>query len=115
MAISNKITVTRMIALVNTLARLHNFCFEELVPNQLEIDTENMINWEEGYVALEDSNEHRIPMPTTLMDAGHHFKDLPWIARRNRVINTAGEEDMPRNFLLDVVLNLHLRHPNIRI
>ncbi len=43
-------------------------------------------------------------MLTTLMDAGHHFENLPWIARRNRVINTTGEEDMPRNFLLDVVL-----------
>ncbi len=115
MAIANKITVTRTIALVNTLARLHNFCLEELVPNQLEIDTENIINWEEGYVVLEDSNEHRIPMPTTLMDAGHHFEDLPRIARCNHVINTTGQEDMPRNFLLNVVLNLHLQHPNIRI
>ena len=110
MAISNKITVMRMIALVNTLARLHNFCLEELVPNQLEIDTENIINWEEGYVALEDSNEHRIPMPTTLMDAGHHFEDLPRMARRNR-----GQEDMPRDLLLNVVLNSHSRRPNIRI
>jgi hypothetical protein len=110
MAISNKTTVTRTIALVNTLARLHNFCLEELVPNQLEIDTENIINWEEGYVALEDSNEHRIPMPTTLMDAGHHFEDLPRMARRNR-----GQEDMPRDLLLNVVLNSHSRRPNIRI
>ncbi len=107
--------MTRTIALVNTLARLHNFCLEELVPNQLEIDTENIINCEEGYVALEDSNEHRIQMPTTLMDAGHQFDDLPRIAQRNRVINTTGEEDMPRNFLLNVVLNSHLRRPNIRI
>ena len=80
MAISNKITVTRTIALVNTLARLHNFCLEELIPDQLEIHTENIINWEEGYVLLEDSNVHRIPMPITLMDAGHHFDDLPRIA-----------------------------------
>ena len=119
MAISNKITVTRTIALVNTLARLHNFCLEELIPNQLEIDMKNIINWEEGYVALEDSNEHRIQMPTTLMDAGHHFDDLPRIARRNRGVinNTTGEEDMPRNLLLDIVLNSHSWRPttNIRI
>ncbi len=45
MVISNKIAVMRTIALVNTLARrLHNFCLEELIPNQLEIDTENIIN-----------------------------------------------------------------------
>jgi hypothetical protein len=43
MAISNKITVTRTIALVDTLARLHNFCLEELNPDQMEIDTENIL------------------------------------------------------------------------
>ena len=42
--------------------KLHNFCLEEL------IHTDNIINREEGYVALENSNVHRIPMPTTLMD-----------------------------------------------
>jgi hypothetical protein len=116
MVISNKITVTRTIALVNTLARLHNFCLEELIPDQLEIDTENIINWEDGYVALEDTNVHRIPMPITLMDAGHHFKEVPRIARHNRLVNnTTDEEDMPRNLLHNVVLNLHSRHPSIRI
>ena len=30
--------------------KLHNFCLEELIPYQLEIDTDNIINWEEGYV-----------------------------------------------------------------
>jgi hypothetical protein len=79
MAISNKITMTRTTALVNTLARLHNFCLEELIPNELEIDTENIVNWEEGYVALEDSNVHSISMPTTLMDVGHHLKEVPRI------------------------------------
>ena len=43
MTISNKITVTRTIALVDTLARLHNFCLEELNPDQMEIDTENIL------------------------------------------------------------------------
>ena len=84
----------------------------------MDIDTENIINWEEGYVALEDSNVHRIPMPTTLMDVGHHFEEVPRIARRNRRVNNTtggGEEDMPRFLLHDVVLNLHSRRPNIRI
>jgi hypothetical protein len=70
----------RTIAIVNTLARLHNFCLEEVIPNQLEIDMENISNEEEGYVALEDSNDHRISMPTSLMDVGHHFGDVPRIA-----------------------------------
>ncbi len=63
-------------------------------------------------MALEDSNVHRIPMPITLMDAGHHFEEVPRIARLN---NTTGEKDMPRNLLHNVVLNSHAWRPNIRI
>ena len=51
------------------------------------------------------------------MNVGHHFEEVPWIARRNRRVNnnTGGEEDMPRFLLHNVVLNLHSRRPNIRI
>ena len=68
-------------------------------------------------MALEDSNVHRIPMPTTLMDVGHHFEELPRIARRNRSVNdtTGGEESMPRFLLHNVVLNSHSIRPTIRI
>jgi hypothetical protein len=67
-AISNKITATRTIALVNTLARLHNFCLEEVIPDQLEIDPEHIINnREEGYVVMENSNDHRMDV-----DADHY-------------------------------------------
>ena len=67
------------------------------------MDMENIINWEEGYVALENSNKHRISIidceegegsvvrensndlriaiPTTLMDVGRHFDDIPWVAQ----------------------------------
>ena len=76
---------------------------------------ENIRNEEEGYVTLEDSNNHRISMPTTLMDVCHHFEDVPRTARHNRVINTTVEEDMPRNLLHDVALNSHLQRPTIRI
>jgi hypothetical protein len=48
MAISNRITVvTRTIAPVNTLARLHNFGLGEVIPVQLGMDMANIINWEE--------------------------------------------------------------------
>ena len=62
------------------IGKVAQFLFGGVNPNQLEIDTENIINWEDGYVALEDTNVHRIPMPITLMDAGHHFEEVPRIA-----------------------------------
>ena len=96
-----KITVMRTIVLVNTLARLHNFCLGEVMPIQLETNTENIINWEEGYVVLENSNKHRIAMPTTLMDVGHRFDDMPRIAGCN-----IGEDETPRKILEDIFNDL---------
>ena len=71
-------------------------------------------------MARENSNELRIAMPTTLMDVGHHFNDIPWVAQRgltrqDRVINMAGEEETPRKILEDIVLKSYSRQPNIRI
>ena len=84
--------------------------FGEGNSRSLEIGTENIISWEEGYVALENSNEHRIAIPTTHMDVGYHVDDMPRTARHN-----IGEDEMPREILEDIVLNSHLRQPNIRI
>ena len=57
-AISCNITIVRTIALVNCLARLHNFCInevkrtkdKELDKDALPTDIEHMMNGPEGYV-----------------------------------------------------------------
>jgi hypothetical protein len=80
------ITIVRTVAMVNCLARLHNFCIDEAnrlgevshVEEQLLLDLENMINNPDGYVLLMmDNNHDGIAIPVELMDAGHHFDDCP--------------------------------------
>ena len=103
------------IALLNTLARLHNYCLGESIPTQLDSDVEYMLNeHDDGYVAMESSNDHGITMPTALMDVGHHFDEVPRNSRRKILRSTfTDEEIMPREMLRDIVLNLHAQRPNL--
>ncbi len=39
-------------------------------------------------------------MPTTIMDVGHHFDDIPWTIRRGQVTDITGKENTPRKMLL---------------
>ncbi len=80
------ITIVQTVAIVNCLARLHNFCIDEAdslgevswVEEQLPLDVENMINNPDGYVPLMMVDNHDyIAIPVEIMDAGHHFDDCP--------------------------------------
>jgi hypothetical protein len=79
----------------------------ESIPTQLDADVEFMLNkHEDGYVAMESSDDHGITMPTALMDVGHHFDEVPRNNRRKIVRSTfTDEEIMPREILRDIVLN----------
>ena len=120
-ALSSRIKVTKVIALVFALSRLHTFCLDErerrttlgeelLAPPLLDIDEQNILNDDNGYVAMdEDSNqEHSIPIPTALMDAGHHFDDVPRSICRPR---RKDEDELPQKILHDKVCTLHARRP----
>ncbi len=48
------------------------------IPAQLDEDVEYMLNkHEDGYVAIDSSDDHGITMPTALMDVAHHFDVVP--------------------------------------
>jgi hypothetical protein len=102
-AMHSKYTTTKSIGLVFALARLHNFCLDERGRRQgelpmvadplLDIDQEHLLNEDDGYIEMEQSNVHDIAMPTALMDVGHHFDDVP---RSSRCTHRKGlEEDLP--------------------
>jgi hypothetical protein len=38
---------------------------------------------EDGYVAMDNSDDHGMTMSTALMDVGHHFDEVPWNIRCN--------------------------------
>jgi hypothetical protein len=85
---------------VNALAKLHNFCIDQGNPPQADgniarddsqstaVDTFNMMTKEEGFISLDVVNEEVIP--TGLLGAGSHFKDVPQDSRTRRGGNYSG-------------------------
>jgi hypothetical protein len=84
MAMPKKLTIKKIIILVNVLAWLHNFCIDELtegdddtIPEELAVDTFNIINHADGYVELEVEVDGTLTnLPLALMQGGEHFDDV---------------------------------------
>jgi hypothetical protein len=105
-------SIPKIIALVNALAKLHNFCINEKEGNAdvlLNIDEEYMMTNKGGYIEMvNDDTLHNIPVPAGIMDCGHHFQDVPCAYRRswnNRSNNPDAE--LPHKKMHDKVVNLH--------
>ena len=81
-AMPHNISMKKVIATVNALAKLHNYCFDdseisEDMPQSLERNINHIMNKEDGYVELLPDNEHDTAMPIDLMYGGHHLDDVP--------------------------------------
>jgi len=109
-----EIGIVRIIALVNALAKLHNFCIKknELISQELNVDTLHIINNEDGFVEMVSSREHGILLPRALMEPGHHFTDVPRNACRQQERANA-KVNLPRHQLLKQVIDSHLKRPTI--
>ncbi len=114
MAMPKGLSIPRIIALVNCLAKLHNFCINEvgegMLLQPLNVDTHHIMNNEDGFVPMEVGNESGILVPRALMDSGHHFQDIPRNVRRQRERNNP-EVTLPRQQLLQQVIDLHMKRP----
>ena len=64
---------------------------------------------------MEHIDVHNMSMPTSLMDVGHHFDDVPRSLRRNLLRHKVSEEDLPRTKLHDKVCRMHARRPTSSI
>ena len=118
------ITIVRTVAMVNCLARLHNFCIDEAdrlgekvspVEEQLPLDLENMINSPDGYVPLKIVKYHDgIAFPFEIMDAGHHFDDCSQAVRRGQGTDasSASNGELPHTILLNHVVDSHKTRPH---
>jgi hypothetical protein len=72
---------TKNMALVNALAKLHNYCIActDRTDTSCEPTTEylsNITTSEDGYVVMESVEGYDIELPLQLMDAGHHFNNI---------------------------------------
>ncbi len=70
------------IALVSCLARLHNFCINEIERTKqhnkdaLPVDIEHIMNGPEGYVRMVKDCNHGVPTPKDIIDGGNHFDKI---------------------------------------
>jgi hypothetical protein len=119
-AIPCNIEIKKVIALVNVLAKLHNFCIDK----QHEASEENdkiegtsrfETNMMEGYIALEPDADHvevGSQIPVQLLKGSNHFHEVPRELRRNRSSETLKGKVLPRKLLHDHVLETHMVRPS---
>lgn len=127
--ISSGISIKKVIALVNCLAKLHNFCIgcitnleggnggdrdndggdggDGLTEDPLERFA-NLTETARGYAVLEASTEHPEASlrPVQLLDGGNHYRGLPRQFRRD-----VNDPSLPRQRLHDHVVDSHLIRP----
>jgi hypothetical protein len=121
MAMPKKLSIKKIILLVNVLARLHNFCIGELpeddantIPEELDVDRLNIMNHADGYVELEETVDGNLTnLPLGLMHGGEHFDDMSKNERQKHK-RQYPDELTPRQLLHDRVLNSHMKRPLAR-
>jgi hypothetical protein len=117
-AMSHTISLARIVALVNTLARLHNYCIDEAdrlgvkdnLQRRLPVDVQYMMENEDGFIELQSSAEHGQLIPTDLLAPVENFVDISdTLLRQHRYNNP--EEMLPRFKLHEHIAEGHYRRP----
>ena len=126
MTLPNGIRIKKTIALVNALAKLHNFCInknEGNTPNS-NVDQalfEDLVNVEgnnSGFVPLVHNFQVRdildadIDTPEALVGGGDHFDDIPCYCRHTQD-ESLHESQLPRTVLCMHVENMYAVHPTV--
>ena len=115
------ISIQRTIALVNALAKLHNFCIDQNEMNSVESSIDDRFrieNNELGFVPLEETNNCDVAVPVQLLDGGNHLDDISRLERRRHDRNTTQNHDglvLPREKLLGHVIDGHVARPRANI
>lgn len=71
-------------------------------------DMNNIVNHDQGYVEMSSCGDESYDVPMDLMDAGHHFNDVPRFIRRQNSIEDAL---LPRTVIHDFIANGHWERP----
>ena len=116
MAMPRNLSVTKIVALVIAMAKLHNFCIGETniperVPQLLDRDRLHVMNAHGGYVGLgNDDAQQNTVVPTDLMHLGEHFNDVPNnLLQLHRRLNAASELLWTR--LFQILVDGHWQRP----
>ena len=114
-AMPQGITIKKTVAMVNALAKLHNFCIDRVdnsFDDLLSEDMSNLMNSELGYVSLENVDGNEVDLPVQLMNGGHHFDDVPEGQRRHRGVGI--DLSLPRTQLLHKVADSNMHRPPVK-
>jgi hypothetical protein len=116
-AIPLGITIQKTVALVNALAKLHNYCIDctDGTDTACEPTTEylsNITTSEVGYVVMESVEGYDVESPLQLMDAGHHFHDIP--VNQRQVQRNASDDVLPCTSLLCTVVESNMTRPMVK-
>ena len=123
-AIPLNITISKTIALVHALAKLHNFCINEQesdpnfsgdnsIPETMQNDEDHIMMQDEGYIPI-NVNDTGECIP--LVEGGHHMDDVPRAARRHRsAVDVIGGVNRPRESLLLRVIESQKTRPHTNI
>ena len=115
MAMPRKLSISKIVGLVNALAKLHNFCIDEtdsLVPSIHDRDHFYMMNNCHGYVGVNDNinNPEEITTPSDLAHGGEHFDGI-----HRDVLRTQREQFrstvLPRTQLFNMITDGHWERP----
>ncbi len=107
----------KIIALVNALAKLHNFCIIEqdcVLDIVFSTDHDHLISNKGGYIRMVSNGMHNIPVPEGIMDCGYHFEDVPhayWRAWNY----SHSEGQLPQKIMHNKVVSMHYCCPNMII
>ncbi len=116
-AIPCNVTIVKTVALVSCLARLHNFCINQVERSKepdediLPLDLEHLMNGKVGYVEMVNATDSRYD-PRDIIDSGNHFDDCPQAARQSRQAEVVGTNELPRTVLLNHVIDSHKTPPH---
>jgi hypothetical protein len=126
-AIPQNISLTRTIASVHALAKLHNFCIAKQdekhskepvdIPEMHELYEDYMMTQcAEGYITMID-DDSGVSLPSGLMNYGHHNDDLPRALHRTRSIvaeiEALGASNRPRELLHLQVIESQKTRPHV--
>lgn len=109
-------SIKKTVALVNALAKLHNFCInvqDEVRTDSSPEDIRNLMDSAEGFITLDEVEVEGIDtqIPLQLMDGGNHFDDVP-VAIRRRINRDNLSSALPRTELLIKVVNSNMDRPS---
>jgi hypothetical protein len=90
-------SIKKIIALVNALAELYNFCInkQDGTPDSiLAVDAEHLMHNESGSIKMVSNDTNDVPVPEGIMDCGHHFQDVQH-AHWRVMPNNNTDKDLP--------------------